>query len=88
MLDRELLRRSPDLVRQGISRKGMDPGLVDAFLEADARWRAVRSELETIQAEGNRIAKSIGALMAQGKKEEAEAAKAKLVETGVTADVK
>jgi hypothetical protein len=32
MLDRELLRRSPDLVRQGISRKGMDPGLVDAFL--------------------------------------------------------
>jgi seryl-tRNA synthetase len=76
MLDRELLRRSPDLVRQGISRKGMDPGLVDAFLEADAKWRAVRAELETIQAEGNRIAKSIGALMAQGKKEEAETAKA------------
>lgn len=76
MLDRELLRRSPDLVRQGISRKGMDPALVDAFLEADAKWRAIRSELETIQAEGNRVAKSIGALMAQGKKEEAEAAKA------------
>lgn len=76
MLDRELLRRSPDLVREGISRKGLDPALVDAFLEADAKWRAVRSELEGIQAEGNRIAKSIGALMAQGKRDEAEAAKA------------
>lgn len=76
MLDRELLRRSPDLVREGISRKGLDPSLVDAFLDADARWRAVRSELEGIQAEGNRVAKSIGALMAKGKKDEAERAKA------------
>ena len=76
MLDRELLRRQPDLVREGISRKGMDPALVDVFLEADARWRAVHKELEEVQAEGNRVAKSIGALMAQGKREEAEAAKA------------
>ncbi len=76
MLDRELLRRSPDLVREGISRKGLDSTLVDAFLEADARWRTVHQELEGIQAEGNRIAKSIGALMAQGKRDEAEAAKA------------
>ena len=76
MLDRELLRRSPDLVREGISRKGLDAGLVDAFLDADARWRTVHKELEEIQAEGNRVAKSIGALMAQGKKDEAEAAKA------------
>ena len=76
MLDRELLRRSPDLVREGISRKGLDPALVDAFLDADARWRGVRAELERVQAEGNRVAKSIGALMGQGKKDEAEAAKA------------
>ncbi len=76
MLDRELLRRSPDLVREGISRKGLDPTLVDAFLEADAAWRAVHKELEEVQAEGNRIAKSIGALMAQGKRDEADAAKA------------
>ena len=76
MLDRELLRRQPDLVREGIARKGLDVALVDGFLEADARWREVRAELETVQAEGNRIAKGIGALMAQGKKDEAEAAKA------------
>ncbi len=76
MLDRELLRRSPDLVREGISRKGMDSALVDAFLEADTKWRAIHRQVEESQAEGNRIAKSIGALMAQGKKEEAEAAKA------------
>ena len=76
MLDRELLRRNPDLVRAGISRKGLDPALVDAFLAADADWRAVKAELETVQAEANRVAKSIGALMAQGKRDEAEAAKA------------
>ena len=76
MLDRELLRRSPDLVREGIARKGLDMGLVEAFLEADAAWRAVRAELEGVQAEGNRIAKGIGALMAGGKKDEAERAKA------------
>ena len=76
MLDRELLRRNPDLVREGISRKGLDPALVDAFLDADAKWRTVKGELETVQAEGNRVAKSIGALMAQGKKDEADAAKA------------
>ena len=76
MLDRELLRRQPELVREGIARKGLDASLVDAFLEADRTWRAVRSELETVQAEGNRIAKGIGALMAAGKKDEAERAKA------------
>ncbi len=53
----------------------MDETLVDQFLTADRDWRAAVSELEIKQAESNRISKSIGALMAQGKKDEAEAAK-------------
>jgi len=76
MLDRELIRKQTDLVREGISRKGLDAGIVDAFITADSNWRKTLTELETKQAEANQFSKSIGQLMAQGKKEEAEAAKA------------
>ena len=76
MLDRELIRKQPDTVRAGIDRKGLDSTIVDKFLEADRAWREATTDLEVKQAEANRISKSIGALMAQGKKEEAEAAKA------------
>lgn len=75
MLDRDLIRRHPDLVRAGASRKRIEAP-VDDFLRVDAAWRAERAELETKQAELNTASKSIGALMAQRKVEEANAAKA------------
>lgn len=75
MLDRELIRQNPDLVRRGIARKGLDSSLVDAFLAADEAWRTATTALETKQAEMNRISKTIGQLMGQGKRDEAEAAK-------------
>lgn len=75
MLDRNLIRQQPDFVRAGCSRKGVDPGIVDAFVKADGDWRAATSEWETVQAEMNRVSKTIGALMGSGKKDEAEAAK-------------
>ncbi|RYG48905.1 serine--tRNA ligase [bacterium] len=76
MLDRELIRRQPDFVRAGIERKGLDASIVDAFLAADESWRAARTKQDAALADSNRVSKGIGALMAQGKKEEAEAAKA------------
>ena len=82
MLDRDLIRREPEIVRAGIRRKRMDTSLVDAFLQADSDWRSVKTELDEQSAESNRISKSIGMLIGQGKKEEAEAAKAQ------TADLK
>ena len=75
MLDRDLIRRDPDLVRRGLSRKRGDAGLVDRFLATDARYRAARTGAGDAQAEANRLSKSIGVLMGQGKREEAEAAK-------------
>ncbi len=75
MLDRELIRQQPDAVRAGIDRKGLDSSLVDRFLAVDTEYRRVRTETGDAQAEANRVSKSIGALMAQGKREEAEAAK-------------
>lgn len=75
MLDRTLLRTHPDLVREGARLKRVEAPL-DAFLRLDEAWRALLSELQTNQAEMNRLSKSIGALMGAGKKEEAEQAKA------------
>lgn len=75
MLDRQLLRTQPDFVRAQAARKGIDAP-VDEFLRVDEEWRAVRLELDQKNAESNQISKSIGQLMAQGKREEAEAAKA------------
>lgn len=80
MLDRDLIRRQPDAVRNGISRKGLDASLVDQFLTLDEDYRKVKTETGESQAEANRIAKSIGQLMAQGKREEAETAKSEAAE--------
>lgn len=63
-----------------MSRKRMDPTLVDDFLAVDGDFRKTRTEVSELQAEMNRISKSIGMLMGQGKKEEAEAAKAQTKE--------
>jgi seryl-tRNA synthetase len=76
MLDRELIRRDPDLVRKGIGRKRLDSSIVDRFLATDAEWRAAKTDLDEKAAESNRISKTIGQLIGQGKKDEADAAKA------------
>ncbi len=80
MLDRELIRKQPDLVRHGLQRKRMDSSIVDAFLAADTEFRRIATETGNAQAEMNQASKSIGMLMGQGKKEEAESAKAKASE--------
>jgi len=49
---------------------------IDEVLALDAQRKAAQQQKDNAQAEMNKISKSIGALMAQGKKEEAEAAKA------------
>ncbi|MCB8931916.1 MAG: serine--tRNA ligase [Fimbriimonadaceae bacterium] len=75
MLDRNLLRTHPDRAREGARLKKVDAP-IDAFLKVDESWRALLAELQGDQAEMNQLSKSIGALMAQGKGEEAEQAKA------------
>lgn len=74
MLDRQLIRRDPEGVRRALLRKG-SRGLVDAFLDVDSRWRETRAQLDSLNAEANKVSKSIGQLMAQGRREEAESAK-------------
>lgn len=81
MLDRNFIRRDPDAVKAGAKRKGIDvAGSVDEWIRADSEWRALSVDLQAKQAQMNQISKSIGMLMGQGKKDEAEAAKAQTKE--------
>ncbi|MCI7239348.1 MAG: serine--tRNA ligase [Anaerococcus sp.] len=77
MIDIKLIRENPDLVRENIKKKFQDEKLplVDEVREYDEKLRAVKTEGDNLRAERNKTSKNIGALMSQGKKEEAEEAK-------------
>lgn len=74
MLDLKFVRENPDIVKQNIKNKFQDSKLplVDEVIELDAKARATQQEADALRADKNKTAKQIGALMAQGKKEEAE----------------
>ena len=80
MLDIDFLRENPDVVKENIKKKFQDAKLplVDEVIELDTQRRLVQQEADAIRANRNKISKEIGALMAQGKKEEAEAKKAEV----------
>ena len=82
MIDIKLLRENPDLVRENIKKKFQDDKLVlvDEVLELDEKLRSYKTEGDRLRSERNKTSKEIGALMGQGKKDEAEAAKAHVVE--------
>jgi len=77
MLDLKFVRENPDIVKQNIKNKFQDSKLplVDEVIELDAKSRAAKQEADDLRANRNKISKQIGALMAQGKKEEAEEVK-------------
>ena len=80
MLDIDFLRENPDVVKENIKKKFQVAKLplVDEVIELDTQRRLVQQEADAIRANRNKISKEIGALMAQGKKEEAEAKKAEV----------
>ena len=77
MLDIKFLRENPDIVKENIKKKFQDNklSLVDEVIELDKQARALQQEADELRAKKNQIAKQIGALMAQGKKDEAEVVK-------------
>ena len=77
MLDIKFLRENPDVVKQNIKNKFQDSKLplVDEVIELDLENRKAKQEADDLRANRNKISKQIGALMAQGKKEEAEEVK-------------
>ncbi len=85
MLDLKFVRENPDIVKQNIKNKFQDKKLplVDEVIELDAKNRAAKKEADDLRANKNKIAKQIGALMGQGKKEEAEELKKQVAEQSV-----
>lgn len=82
MLDIRFLRENPEIVKENIRKKFQDSKLplVDEVIELDKKSRETQQEADSLRADRNRISKQIGALMGQGKKDEAEAAKAQVTQ--------
>ena len=77
MIDLKFLRENPDIVKENIKKKFQDAKLplVDEVIELDTQYRAFKQEADTLRGGRNKLSKEIGMLMAQGKREEAEAVK-------------
>lgn len=80
MLDIKFLRENPEIVKENIKKKFQDEKLplVDKVIELDGEKRSVQKEADDLRANRNRLSKEIGALMAQGKKEEGMALREKV----------
>ena len=74
MIDIKFLRENPEAVKENIKKKFQDDKLplVDEVIELDELRRKTQQEADDLKAAKNKASKEIGALMAQGKKEEAE----------------
>ena len=77
MIDINLIRTNPDLVKENIKKKFQDQKLplVDEVIDLDKKNREAIQRADFLRSQRNKISKQIGALMGQGKKDEAEAAK-------------
>lgn len=77
MLDIKFVRENPDFVKENIKKKFQDEKLVlvDEVIELDEKLRDVKTEGDNLRAKRNKTSKQIGALMGQGKKDEAEKVK-------------
>ncbi|MBR0418742.1 MAG: serine--tRNA ligase [Erysipelotrichaceae bacterium] len=80
MIDIKLIRENPELVKENIKKKFQDDKLVlvDEVKKLDEEYRALRTSADELRSKRNSISKQIGALMSQGKKEEAEQVKAEV----------
>ena len=77
MLDIKLFRTNPDIIRENLKKKFQDEKLpiVDEIIKMDEDFRRAKQRADELRAMKNKISKQIGALMAQGKRDEAEEVK-------------
>ena len=88
MLDIKFVRENPDVVKENIRKKFQDQKIpmVDEVIALYQENRNIKQEVESLRANKNKISKQIGALMAQGKKEEAEEVKKEVAASGARID--
>ena len=80
MLDINLVRTNPELVKENIRKKFQDQKLpmVDEVIELDREYRAAIQKADGLRGQRKTLSKQIGGLMAKGQKDEAEALKAQV----------
>ena len=90
MLDINLLRTNPELVKENIRKKFQDEKLplVDEIVAMDQQYRETKVQCDTLRGQRKTLSKQIGGLMGQGKKEEAEAVKAQVAAIGTELEEK
>src|SRR6185436_1599800 len=81
MLDLNYVRENLELVRARLGTRGVAPAVLDSFAEADAERRRIIAESDQLNAERNTASREIGALMKEGKKDEAEARRKQVSES-------
>ncbi|MCI9546961.1 MAG: serine--tRNA ligase [Lachnospiraceae bacterium] len=84
MIDIKFLRENPDVVKENIRKKFQESklDLVDQVIDLDQENRKIKQEVEELRANRNKVSKQIGALMGQGKKDEAEKIKQEVAANG------
>ena len=76
MLDLNFVRDNLDLVKEKMSNRNFDPSLLEDFTKLDSERRKLIRERDELNASSNRVSKEVGALMRDGRKDEAEGLKA------------
>ena len=76
MLDIHFVRENFDLVREKLSTRNFDPATLDNFTKLDGERRSLIRERDDLNAASNRLSKEVGAMIREGKKDEAESKKA------------
>jgi seryl-tRNA synthetase len=76
MLDVNYVRENLDLVRQKMAHRNFDPKLLEDFTKLDVERRTLIRERDDLNAASNRISREVGALMRDGRRDEAEGLKA------------
>ncbi len=67
MHDIKVLRETPDKIKEGISKKGVNTKIVDEALEIDGKRRVVLQEVEKLKAENNKVSGDIAKMKREGK---------------------
>ena len=88
MIDMKLIRTNPELVKKNIRKKFQDEKLplVDEVLDLDKQFRETKMTCDDLRNQRKTISKKIGALMGQGKKDEAESVKQEVAAIGAKLD--
>lgn len=88
MIDMKLIRTNLELVKENIRKKFQDEKLplVDEVLDLDKQFRETKMTCDDLRNQRKTISKKIGALMGQGKKDEAESVKQEVAAIGAKLD--